>query len=156
MRSLIRQLSAASFAEEPAQPGLVARLRALAERAEDEWGLHVHLTVERLDTPVPALLREQIYHMVHEALVNVWRHANASAASVDLCTHDHRVEISIADDGRGFPFQGCYELDTLNEMGIGPKTLKERVAALGGTLVIDSNDRGARLAIRLPLSAVDA
>jgi signal transduction histidine kinase len=156
LRSLIRQLKPVPLAQEPAEPGLLARLRALAERAEDEWGLHVYLTVERLDTPVPDPLRKEIYHMVHEALVNVWRHAKASAASVELCTHDHRVEITIADDGHGFPFHGFYDLAALNEMGVGPKTLKERVAALGGTLVIDSTGRGARLAIGLPLSPDDA
>jgi signal transduction histidine kinase len=37
-------------------------------------------------------------------------------------------------------------------MKVGPRTLKERVAALDGSLVIESNEAGARVEIRVPLT----
>jgi signal transduction histidine kinase len=39
-------------------------------------------------------------------------------------------------------------------MGVGPVSLRERIAAQGGSLVVDSSDGGSRLSIRLPLASV--
>ena len=60
----------------------------------------------------------------------------------------------MADDGRGFPFQGTYDLAALNGMNDGPLTLKERVAELGGDLRLTSADTGTELVITLPLAHV--
>ena len=57
----------------------------------------------------------------------------------------------MADDGHGFSFQGTHDLATLQKFKAGPITLKERVSALGGDLVISSSKSGARLSISLPL-----
>jgi signal transduction histidine kinase len=61
------------------------------------------------------------------------------------------VRLLVADNGRGFPFSGRYDLPALTEEKLGPRTLKERIAALQGSLNIDSTGAGARLDIRLPL-----
>ncbi len=53
--------------------------------------------------------------------------------------------------GRAFPFTGKYDLAALNEMGVGPHSLKERVRELGGNLVLDSSPQGVRLVFTLPL-----
>jgi signal transduction histidine kinase len=69
---------------------------------------------------------------------------------VTLAARDGGVDIVVADDGRGFPFQGDFDHETLNARQLGPVMLKERVDSLGGTLAIHSSPRGARLDIRLP------
>jgi signal transduction histidine kinase len=71
---------------------------------------------------------------------------------VDLSVDNTRVRIIVADDGRGFPFHGQYDLAALTTMNLGPTTLKERIMALGGYLVIDSTEAGACLHISLPLT----
>jgi signal transduction histidine kinase len=63
-------------------------------------------------------------------------------------THEHAaVTLTIADNGRGFdpasPPQG----------GIGLHSMRERLAALGGTLTIDSTPgRGTCIAARVPVN----
>lgn len=54
---------------------------------------------------------------------------------------------------RGAPlrFRGYYDHAALISLKLGPKTLKERIASLGGSLAINSTDSGARLEITLPL-----
>ena len=89
---------------------------------------------------------------LHEALVNAARHGGASAARVNVEERDERLAIAVADNGRGFPFRGRFDLAALNGMAAGPVSLKERVAALRGSLAIDSSASGARLDIALPLS----
>ncbi len=58
----------------------------------------------------------------------------------------------MADNGRGFSFQGRYDLPALTRLNVGPVTLKERVALLGGTFTIESSPSGARLEIAVPVA----
>jgi signal transduction histidine kinase len=60
----------------------------------------------------------------------------------------------VADDGRGLSFHGRREHAALSAGGGGPVSLWSRVDALGGTLTIDSSERGVHLEILLPLERV--
>jgi signal transduction histidine kinase len=90
--------------------------------------------------------------MIHEALVNVARHAAATSAAVQMHQEDEALRIVVTDDGRGFGFSGRRDHRTLSSLRAGPRSLRERVAALGGTLAVDSSDRGARLELIVPLA----
>jgi signal transduction histidine kinase len=129
------------------------RLGVLAERIEREWGLRVDLRLDGM-AAVPEPLGRQIYHLIREALVNAVRHGEASEVLVAVGgAADERVAITVADNGRGFPFEGRFDRDALARLDLGPKSLRERVASLEGSLVIDSSPAGARLEMVLPLSA---
>jgi signal transduction histidine kinase len=65
---------------------------------------------------------------------------------------EDNLRLGIADDGQGFPFQGTYDLPTLNAMGQGPLTFRERVTALRGDMMLRSNENGAQILVTLPLS----
>ncbi len=129
---------------------LRSRLEGLGERVRSVWGLAVELTVDVPDAAVPAGLQREVYRLVQEALVNAARHAQASRVVADLRWSDGALRITVADDGRGFPFQGCLDHETLQRRRLGPFTLKERVAALGGRLTIESSPRGATVTAVLP------
>lgn len=152
LRTFIRELRPVALV--PSIPGSTAatRLRELGERVERQWGIAVEVRVDP-DADIPATLVADASHIVHEALVNAARHGRASLARVDVDTRNGMVHIRIEDDGRGFPFSGRYELSELLERDLGPASLKERVASLHGTLVLDSDRSGARLDIALPLEA---
>src|SRR3989475_658269 len=128
---------------------LETRLRLMAQRLEDVWGLRVGIELEELNGAADHLAYD-ICHLVQEALANAARHAGASAVRVTLAGRDGGVDIVVADNGRGFPFQGDFDHETLNARQLGPVMLKERVDSLGGTLAIHSSPSGARLDIRLP------
>ena len=134
------------------EPGfdLAARLDDLRGRMERQWGLEVKLQAAPLQSRVPDGVAQQIYRIVHEALVNVARHAGATAVRVELGLEGGGVRIAVADNGRGFAFRGRYDLAGLTEQSLGPVVLRERVASLGGSLVVDSTDEGVRLEIALP------
>ena len=128
---------------------LETRLRLLARRVEDVWGLPVELQLGRLDESDDALAHD-ICHIVQEALVNAARHAGASIAHVAAGAHDDRVGVVVADNGRGFPFHADCDHDALTALQLGPVMLQQRVDSLGGTLAIHSSPQGARLEIRRP------
>ena len=43
-----------------------------------------------------------LYRLAQEALTNVVKHAGASQVSVHMVEPDGSIELSVADDGRGF------------------------------------------------------
>jgi signal transduction histidine kinase len=132
---------------------LSERLTELVTRFEREWDLEVHLAVE-LPITLSRRLRQDLYHIVREGLANAARHGSASSATVRLSAlDDGRIEVNIADDGRGFSFVGSYTGDQLASMGVGPKSLRERVQALNGSLMLESGPAGAALHICLPAVA---
>jgi two-component system sensor histidine kinase UhpB len=87
------------------------------------------------------------YRIVQEALSNIMKHANASAAHVSLVLPDagDALHIEVGDDGEGFD-------PALASEGIGIIGMRERVFAVGGTIQVRSRPgRGTTVAIVLPL-----
>jgi signal transduction histidine kinase len=98
---------------------------------------------------MPEPIAEAIPLMVHEATVNALKHAHPSRVAVDVDAADGHVRIAVTDDGRGFPFRGRYNHETLAASRVAPRSLFDRVSALGGTLSIESTDRGSRVEMLL-------
>jgi signal transduction histidine kinase len=91
--------------------------------------------------------------MVHEAVVNALKHGAPSRIWVDVEVRHGVLHIVVGDDGHGFPFRGRYEHAALETAAIGPASLRDRTASLGGQLTIESEDTGSRVEIALPLTA---
>jgi signal transduction histidine kinase len=128
------------------------RLEELSEYIRQFWPLKVEMDIGTLDSNIPEQKAEQIYFIVREAIVNAAKHSGASEVRAKLETDDGRINITVADNGRGFPFRGHYNHEQLTSLKLGPSTIKERVGNLGGTLSIESTENGACLKIALPLS----
>jgi len=151
LRSFIERLKSHS-PPLPARPALMERLRELRDRTAAEWGLSVSLP-DGDEVPVPGDVADEVYLMVQEAIINAARHARASAARVEMTRAAGRLYVSVTDNGCGFPFRGRQDAVALAQSGQGPVNLRERVVALGGTLVLDSSVEGSRIEISIPLSA---
>ncbi|HEV8676340.1 MAG TPA: sensor histidine kinase [Methylomirabilota bacterium] len=151
LRAFIGQLKPVPVTLQEVDASLAARLAELCELVQRQWGVRVELSMDRLDGHASEALAQEIYWIAHEALVNAARHARATVVRVAIQGESRHVRLLVADNGRGFPFSGRYDLPALTEEKLGPRTLKERIAALQGSLNIDSTGAGARLDIRLPL-----
>jgi signal transduction histidine kinase len=124
LRELARGLHPAVLSDR----GLVPALEALAGRAPVPVALEATAS-ERL----PASVESASYFVVAEALTNVARYANASRAEVSVARENGRVEVVVADDGVG---------GADPEAGSGLRGLADRVAALDGSLDVDSPPGG--------------
>jgi signal transduction histidine kinase len=125
------------------------RLDELCARVSRLWGIEVEAVATG---ELAAPLAWEVYRLVQEALVNAARHAGATRVQVTVASTEDGARLRIADDGRGFPFRGAYDLATLNARAIGPVSLKERVAALRGDLLVRSSDQGTVIEISIPAS----
>ena len=113
--------------------GLEPAIQALLTRAPIPVTL-AESPAERLPQPVEAAA----YYVVAEALANVTKYAQASAATVRVARGNGRAVVEVADDGVGGadPAQGS-----------GLRGLADRVAALDGRLDVDSRP-GAGTTVR--------
>jgi signal transduction histidine kinase len=101
----------------------------------------------RVGEEVPTGHLRTSYRIVQEALTNVWKHAGASVATVELVATDGRLTVRVDDDGRGMA-EGQYQ----RERGhIGLQTIRERAESLGGSMRTGTSPSGGfRLEVVLP------
>ncbi|HEY0142146.1 MAG TPA: ATP-binding protein [Thermoanaerobaculia bacterium] len=100
-------------------------------------------SARRSPVDIPPRLAHELSRILNESLSNAARHGGASHAAVLLDLRDDVVHLRVSDNGRGFPFTGRYDLRALEQSGNGPRTLKERVTTLGGSLLVESSPAGA-------------
>jgi signal transduction histidine kinase len=108
--------------------GLNVALESLAARAP----VPVQLTVTIAERPPPAV-EVAAYYVVSEALANIGKHAQASAAQVCVERQDSRLVVDVRDNGRG---------GAQAHTGSGLDRLGLRVEALGGRLSVRPADGG--------------
>ena len=152
LRSLVHELKP-SGAGPVRTAGLAARLDELCERIESNWGLRMEVKGNFREAVLPEAVARQVHRLVHEAVVNAARHADAEAVHVAVEVERRQVRIEVADDGHGFPFQGKYDLHSLLASGLGPASLRDRIASLGGSLYLSSSQQGSHIEMVVPLAA---
>jgi signal transduction histidine kinase len=90
----------------------------------------------RLPDRVPPSVEVAAYFVVSESLANVQKHAGATRASVDVRSQDGRLVVEVGDDGSG---------GADPTRGSGLAGLRDRVAALDGTVTVVSPPGGPTL-----------
>jgi signal transduction histidine kinase len=117
--------------------GLAAALEALASR------LAIPVEIETPEIELPQAVEAAAYYVVAEALANVIKYARASVVTVRITCEEDCVRVEVADDGVGGADATA---------GSGLRGLSDRVAALEGSLRVDSPPgAGTRIVAVIPL-----
>ena len=106
--------------------------------------------------PVPGTIGLSLYRIAQEALTNTRKHAGAGAtAELRLRYETDAVELEVTDTGRGAPQRSAGAKVAAG--GLGQQGMRERVAAVGGTLELANRPRGGYLVrARVPLGGATA
>ena len=137
--------------DEVALPEALGRLVDDLRRAS---GVRIHVEGQGLGTLAPAV-EVVVYRVIQEALTNVRKHAQAQ--NVWLCTKwgPAWFSASLRDDGHG-AFPAVRSVDSVHvpqAAGFGLRSMRERVAAVGGTLEITTAPgAGFCMVLRVPCS----
>ena len=125
--------------------GLAPALQFQLEDFLRRSGIGCDFVEEGVSDRLPDASKTCVYRVVQEALHNCEKHSGAASVRVSVRQHEDCLVAEIEDDGRGFsPGE--------RSKGLGLLGLRERAAAAGGTLTIDSAPgRGTRIALRIPL-----
>ena len=124
-------------------------LDSLPTLVDDAAAAGLRVTLERVGDPVsvPPLVGLNLYRIAQESLTNVLKHAGpGTRARVHLRYGADSIELEVADDGMGRP--GPRQ----RSGGLGMLGMRERAAALGGTLDAAARaDSGWVVRVTVPL-----
>lgn len=91
-------------------------------------------------------ISKALHRIVQEALTNIRKHSQASQVDIQLNTTSDAVNLVIEDNGQGF------DPNQRNADSFGLQGMRERVAAIGGTLQLKAESgNGCQITVRLPL-----
>lgn len=132
--------------------GLPAAIEWQAARVLAPAGLQFTVALAPVAESLPDATATALFRIVQEAFTNVLRYAGARSVHVSLRADGEQLILSVADDGCGFDPACVAAGEHFGLVG-----MRERVAALHGTLDIDSAaGEGTRITVQLPLPALAA
>lgn len=149
-RALVSALDVIVWAIDPKRNSLQSFADYLGSYAEEL--LSASNIVCRLRIPIdcdgaalPGAARHSLFLASKEALNNVLRHSSATEVELKMTQFDHRLEIVIADNGRGFEWSALRRRNGL-------LNLQERLGALHGECQIKSHPgSGTSITLSVPL-----
>lgn len=145
MRLLIYELRPGPLLE----LGLVGTLRERLAAVEQRAGVRATLVAGDGVDQLPPAVQEALYGVACEALNNTLKHAGAATVAVTIAAIADEIVLEVCDDGCG-----CDPAAAAGGGGLGMRGMRERLAAVGGTVVVDgAPGGGTRVCARVPWPA---
>jgi signal transduction histidine kinase len=127
--------------------GLKAGLQWLADSFRQRSGIEVTLRID-YEGRLPEETETHLFRIAQEALTNASKHSGATRVDIRMREHLGRLELSIADDGRGLrPREE-------GRQGFGMMGMRERMRAANGELHIRSTSNGLTIVAEVPLAEI--
>jgi signal transduction histidine kinase len=134
--------------------GLKGALESMARELLAGSDIDVTLNLEaasELDGRLSPEAAHELSQIAREAVSNVARHSRATHAALAVEVEGDVATIRVEDDGAGFDPQ-----QPLGSAHFGIANLKDRAAAIAGSLTIDSGPgMGTRIIVRLPIASAE-
>ncbi|MFQ5902594.1 MAG: HAMP domain-containing protein [Candidatus Binatia bacterium] len=128
--------------------GFIPTLTEYLHDFSEQRGVAVDLKVDGDGVPgFSAQAEIQVIRIIHEALTNVFKHAEATRSEVRFEREGEFSKITIEDDGKGF------QLGEVMDKGLhfGLKTMRERARTVNGELKVETAPgKGTKVVIYLP------
>jgi PAS domain S-box-containing protein len=129
--------------------GVLAAVEWQAQETERRTGIKCEVAADprRDDFDLPPELATAIFRIVQEALSNVVRHSRATHVHIALGERADRVELHIADNGKGFGTDVLPDSKSWGLIG-----MAERVRAFGGEFsVMGAPHEGTAITVTIPV-----
>ncbi len=112
----------------------------------DRFGILTDCSVEPMTAEPTPRAQAEVLRIVQEALNNVRKHADATVVQVTAHGVGHAIEVTVADNGRGFD-------PSRSDAGYGLHGMQERARIAGATLSVDSRPSdGTRVRVLVPVA----
>ena len=133
------------------QAGLGHAIRDYVHGFTERSGIRVEL---QLPPTLGRMAREVelvVFRVVQESLTNIQRHSGSLHAKIRI-ERSSDLTVEISDRGHGVPAGVSSEKKELRfRIGVGIRSMQERVKLIGGKLNIDSTGRGTAVRVTIPL-----
>ena len=148
-RSILYQLSLPILQE----LGLGAALDWLKERIESRHKIECRTECTPARPVLPEEIETFLFQAARELMTNAAKHADASRLDVTLNASGENLQLVVQDNGKGFP-RSCKDLGGTWHKGFGLFSIQQRLACLGGSLVVNSEaGKGSRIVLEVPSRA---
>ena len=131
--------------------GLPASLRWYAQGFQERSGIAVTLDLPAELQRLPIDTETAVFRIVQEALTNIRRHSGSPVAKIRIEREPRILKVSIRDEGRGVPSALRSDENLLAATGVGMASMRERARELGGSMEVESDERGTAIEVRLPI-----
>ncbi|EGD58159.1 putative signal transduction histidine kinase [Novosphingobium nitrogenifigens DSM 19370] len=139
LRAMIDRLRNATDGDRDAD--VIAELQSVLDEIGQHWQISTDLISAHVALDVPIGLAYDLRQLVREAVANAVRHGECRHIELVLKREpDQTLRIRIRDDGKGFP-----------EAPTAPRSIDERIRALGGRLNVANTNPGVELHIEVPI-----
>jgi len=131
--------------------GLLPAVQWLVKQKSEDSGIEIELKILGKEQRLLPEMELILFRIVQEALTNAGKHAQATAAEVNLEFTDSQVAVTVRDNGKGFQLpQTVGDLSHSGKLGL--VGMHERVSLLSGTLDIQSQaGKGTVVKVSVPL-----
>jgi PAS domain S-box-containing protein len=127
--------------------GIASALRWLGDEITQSSGVPCTVSVPQEKLHLEEKIAITLFRIAQESLTNVVKHAQATQAMIVLNLRNHRIHLSINDNGMGFDPDAPRNPDSYGLAG-----MEERVRMLGGQYEISSTPRkGTAILVTIPL-----
>jgi len=136
--------------------GLGAAIQSFVYDWHKRTGIEYTLDMDSDLGRLPETIELSIFRILQESLNNIWRHAHASMATIELRhTSPRTLMIAISDNGLGLPEN--LDLTALTSDGhYGLIGISERVSLLGGRMHLEKSEPGGTvLMVEIPHPRVE-
>jgi ligand-binding sensor domain-containing protein/signal transduction histidine kinase len=153
MRSIdeVREISSNLHPHQLDRLGLKKAIEAMAAKFVQGSRVKVVMEIAEVDGVFPKEQAINIYRIVQETMNNIFKHADATEALIQIKRTRAFLSLLIKDNGRGFDAKAHFS-QTDHAPGFGLSNIFERVKILGGRVKIESKPgEGTAIKIRIPI-----
>jgi signal transduction histidine kinase len=144
LQEAVKEIRVLSYLLKPTElehDGLEATVRRFVRGFGLRTGLDTSFVIDGAMGSLDAVTQHAAFRVVQEALANVYRHASATYAGVELTISEGVFTVRISDNGQGIEDLYSGDIERV-QTGVGIAGMRSRAAQLGGMLDIASNGRG--------------
>jgi signal transduction histidine kinase len=149
----IREVRTLSYVLHPPvldEAGLGDAIRDYVHGFTERSGIRVELDLSPRLARMAREVELVVFRVVQESLTNIQRHSGSLQAKIRI-DHNSNLTMEISDRGRGVPASASSEKKALRfKIGVGIRSMQERVQLIGGQLDIDSTSRGTTVRVKIP------
>lgn len=134
--------------------GLTVTIERYANRIMDLNNIRVLVHSNEETKEILPVIKLTLFRIIQEACNNVIKHAGASIISINIIYEEHKVTVTIKDNGSGFNINpsGNKEHST-HSSSFGLSIMRERISLLSGTVDIKSEKGiGTIVTVSAPLT----
>lgn len=131
------------------ESGLQAAVSWYAAGLTERTGVPIDVDISDALGRLPRDLELVLFRFVQEGLTNIHRHASAKRAWIVISRSESQVTAAVRDDGTGMSPNRLNQVRS-GGSGVGIRGMRERIRQFQGSMQIDSDPTGTRVAVAIP------